>query len=48
MVLAQFDDRLERAELVVFFDPEDADIAVAELDRLHAELEAGIVRRPDR
>ena len=29
-----------KVDLIVLFDPEDTDAAVAELDRLHAEIEA--------
>ena len=35
------DEELERIEIVTFFDPEDADLALAELDRLHDELTHG-------
>ena len=35
------DEAGERLELIVRFDPEDVDLALAELDRLHAELTHG-------
>jgi hypothetical protein len=45
--LSQSDELVKRSELAIFFDPEDIDLAIAELDRLHAELEPDIVRPTD-
>ena len=40
IVVTRTDDAVEKLEVIYFFDPEDLDEAVAELDRLHAEIEA--------
>jgi hypothetical protein len=45
--LSQSDELVKRSELAIFFDPEDIDLAIAGLDRLHAELEPDIVRPTD-
>lgn len=39
VVVEQLDPDLERLELMVLFDPADIDEAIAELDRLHAEID---------
>ena len=45
--LHRSDEAVERSELAIFFDPEDLDLAIAELDQLHAELDSEIARPPD-
>jgi len=39
LVVTLTDQSVERNEIIYFFDPEDTNDALAELDRLHAELE---------
>jgi hypothetical protein len=41
LAVVQFDEGVERVERLVNFDLEQRDLALAELDRLHAEIEAG-------
>ena len=38
IVVAGIDEAGERAQIGYYFDPEDVDRAIVELDRLHAEL----------
>ena len=40
VVIEQLDESLV-PERAIYYSPEDADLAIAELDRLHAEIEAG-------
>jgi hypothetical protein len=39
ITLSQIDRDLQMCELLVIFDPDDLEVAIAELDRLHAEIE---------
>jgi hypothetical protein len=48
LVLSRLDEELERSDLVIFFDREDNDEAMAELDRLHAEITQGEGETPTR
>lgn len=38
VVVSQFDPAVEKLELTIYFDPEDAELAMAELDRLHEQM----------
>jgi hypothetical protein len=38
--VTQFDEAVEKTQRAVRFDPDDLDAALAELDKLHTELEA--------
>lgn len=38
VLLGMIDEALERGELMCVYDPEDVHLALAEMDRLHAEL----------
>ena len=40
VVVTRTDEAVDKMELIYFFDPEDTSPALAELDRLHAELES--------
>jgi hypothetical protein len=40
VVVTRADEAVDKIELIYFFDPEDMDDALAELDRLHAELKS--------
>ena len=39
IVAARTNEAIGKMEVIYFFDPEDMDEALAELDRLHAEIE---------
>lgn len=41
IVVTRANEPVDRMEVVYFFDPEDVDAALAELDRLHSEVEGG-------
>ena len=41
IVFFQFDIAVDKMEVIYFFDPEDVDEALVELDRLHAGVESG-------
>jgi hypothetical protein len=46
VLVGRVDEACERPDLTCFFDPEDLDLAIAELDRLHAELESEDAQPP--
>ena len=37
IIVVRTDEAVDKLEVIYFFDPEDADDALAELDRLHAQ-----------
>jgi hypothetical protein len=41
LVVAQWDVTIPQIQRVVLFEPDDLNLAIAELDRLHSELEGG-------
>ena len=40
VIVTRTDEAVDKMDLIYFFDPEDVKDALAELDRLHAELES--------
>lgn len=40
-IVTQLDESIDKIQIICFFDPEDVDVAIAELDRLHDELTHG-------